>query len=58
MRANTKYEIIKKIKIHTKPTIFIDVRMEGIFVKETNNYYVFDSFKVRKENVVNIKLIG
>ena len=57
MTAGKKYKITKRIKIHTKPTYTVEVTQAGVFVKETEKYYVFNDFKVRKDVVTVIEQI-
>lgn len=54
MTPNKTYTVTKRIKIHTKPLAEIDVPMTGLFVKETDAYYIFRGFKVRKSVVTSI----
>ena len=48
------YSVMKKIKIHTKPLIEVCITLQGTYKKTTSNYYIFDSFKVNKNNVLHI----
>ena len=54
MTTNHRYRVTIKIKAHTSPLREIEYDKEGVFVKETQSYLVFDSFRVRKTNAVNI----
>ena len=57
MTAGKTYKITKRIKIHTKPICTVEVIQTGVFVKETEKYYVFNGFRVRKDVVTVIKQI-
>ena len=52
---NKKYGVVKRIKLHTKPSREIEVPLIGIYVKETDNYLIFRGFRVRKQCVVSLK---
>lgn len=49
-----RYCVTIRIKVHTSPLREIEYEKEGVFIKETKSYLIFDSFRVRKENVINI----
>lgn len=49
-----QYVVTKQIKLHTNPLRTAQIQMVGTFVKETDNYYVFEAFRVRKANVIKI----
>ena len=55
MKPDKVYEVIKRIKLHTKPLVISDVVLTGKFKKETNTQLVFDKFRVKKSVVVSIK---
>lgn len=55
---NKKYTIAKKIKIHTKPLTEVLVEQTGIFIKQTDAYYIFLGFRVRKACTVLIKEVN
>lgn len=55
LTPNKTYTVTKKIKIHTKPLAEINVPMTGLFVKETDFYYIFRGFRVNKSVVASIK---
>ena len=57
MIKNKRYEIIKRVKVHTSPLVEVNVINEGVFIKETKKCYIFDCFKVKKELVIQIKEI-
>lgn len=57
MTINKKYELIKRVKIHTSPLVEADVVMVGKFQKETKLSYIFDGFRVSKRCVTRIKEI-
>lgn len=52
---NKPYSVTKKIKIHTKPLQEVFVTQTGIYVKETNSYFIFRGFKVRKLCVTQVQ---
>ena len=54
MTPNLRYRVTIRIKAHTSPLREIEYDKEGVFVKETHSYLVFDNFRVRKTNAVNI----
>ena len=55
MQPNKTYTVTKKIKIHTSPLVEVVIPQTGLFVKQTDSYYIFRGFKVRKNCVVSIK---
>lgn len=55
MESGKMYTITKKIKIHTKPLVEIVVPQTGLFVTETDKYFFFRGFKVRKDCVLYIE---
>ena len=57
MTAGKKYKITKRIKIHTKPIRTVEIIQTGVFVKETEKYYVFNGFRVRKDVATVIEQI-
>ena len=48
------YRITKRIKLHTKPLYEADITLTGRYVRESQNFYIFDTFKVKKANVIKI----
>ena len=54
MQPNKVYTVEKEIKIHTKPLCTVIVPQTGAFVKQTDSYFVFRGFRVRKDCVVQI----
>ena len=52
------YQITKRIKLHTKPTVYANISLVGTFKYDTNGWCYFDEFKVKKENIIDIKPIG
>jgi len=54
MKAGKVYEITKRIKLHTKPLYEADIMLTGRYVRESQNWYIFDRFKVKKANVIKI----
>ena len=55
MTIGGSYKVTKKIKIHTKPDVVANVVQTGIFLRETEKYYIFDDFRVKKSVVVKIQ---
>lgn len=58
MTSRGLYQITKRIKLHTKPTRFANITLVGTFKHDTNGWYCFDEFRVRKQNVIDIKPIS
>lgn len=58
MTSRGKYQITKRIKLHTKPIRYADIPLVGTFKYDTDNWYCFDEFRVKKANVVEIKVIA
>lgn len=58
MMSRERYQITKRIKLHTKPTVFADITLVGTFKYDTDCWYCFDEFKVKKSNVTEIKTIS
>ena len=54
MRPGSRYMLTIKIKLHTSPLKTLEYEREGKFVKESQSYFIFDGFRVRKANVINI----
>ena len=52
MVAGKTYRVTKGIKVHTKPQREEICLMIGDFKKETKDYFIFDCFRVRKENFI------
>ena len=55
MKNSTLYKVTIKIKVHIKPLREIIYEKIGVFIKETNTNYIFDTFRVRKTNVAMIQ---
>lgn len=55
MKVLTQYNVTVKIKLHTSPLRELTYDKEGVFIKETNSFYVFEGFRIRKSNVVKIQ---
>lgn len=55
MIVGNTYRIIKRVKIHTSPVVMADVVKEGVYVKETQKNYIFDTFRVCKSVVIKIE---
>lgn len=48
MEKGKRYLIVKRLKLHTKPTTTACVIQCGEYVGETDKEYVFGTFRVRK----------
>lgn len=57
MTIGNEYKVTKKIKIHTKPLVEVQITLQGIFKCESKAYYIFDSFRARKENIISIERV-
>ena len=57
MVVGEEYRVTKKIKIHTSPLVEVQITLQGTLQKESEVYYIFDNFKVRKLNVVKIERV-
>jgi hypothetical protein len=55
MEKGKIYQIIKRIKLHTAPLITADIPLRGAFVRETKEFYIFDTFRVKKAVVIQIR---
>ena len=55
MKINTRYNVTVKIKLHVSPLRELIYDKNGVFVRESNSYYIFDCFRVRKANVIEIQ---
>ena len=55
MIINARYTITVKIKLHTSPLRELIYEKDGVFIKETDSYYMFEGFRVRKTNVIKIR---
>jgi hypothetical protein len=55
LKPNKMYTVVKKIKLHTKPLVEIQVPQTGLFVKQTDKCLIFRGFKVRKCCVISVK---
>lgn len=55
MKANKRYRVTKRIKIHTKPLVEVTVVQECIFKKETKTRLCFQEFCVHKHCVLFIE---
>lgn len=53
-KNNAIYEVIKEIKLHTKPLRKAQVIQIGKYKGETEKTYLFEYFRVKKTNVVSI----
>jgi hypothetical protein len=58
MVVNKRYAITKRIKIHTKPLVEVNVVQEGIFDHETKTSFCFKGFCVRKSCVLFIEEVA
>ena len=57
MTKNQEYKLTKRIKLHTSPLYTVEVTQQGLFIKETATSYIFDKFRVRKNNVAEIQAV-
>ena len=55
MNIYTRYNVTVKIKLHTAPLRELIYEKVGTFVREGKSFYIFDTFRVRKANVINIR---
>ena len=55
MQAGKIYKVTKRIKLHTKPLYEADITVIGRYVRENEKWYIFDTFKCKKDNVIEIK---
>lgn len=51
MEKYLQYEVHKKIKLYTKPLVEAVIIMNGTYLKQTKSYFIFDTFRVNKNNV-------
>lgn len=58
MKLNNRYNVTVKIKLHTSPLKELVYDREGVFIKESGSYYIFEGFRVRKANVIGIKEVA
>ena len=58
MKINTRYNITVKIKLHTSPLRELIYDKDGVFIRESSSYYIFNDFRVRKANVINIQEVA
>ena len=54
MIPNEYYRIKARLKLHTSPLKILEYEKEGKFIRETDRFYVFDEFMVKKLNVISI----
>ena len=52
MIPGNRYKITATIKLHTSPLRLLTYDKTGRFVKETEQYLIFDSFRVKKSTVI------
>ena len=55
MKTNTRYNITVKIKLRTSPLRELTYDKDSVFVRESDSYYIFEDFRVRKTNVIKIQ---
>ena len=55
LAPNIKYAVYSNIKIHTKPLKYAITIQNGRFVRESDMFLIFDKFRVKKINIVQIK---
>ena len=58
MKPNARYNLTVKIKLHTSPLRELTYDKDGVFVRESGSYYIFEGFRVRKANVIKIQEVG
>lgn len=58
MKIGTRYKVTEKIKLHTSPLRECIYDKEGVFIRASNSYYVFDGFRVRKANVIKMQEVA
>jgi hypothetical protein len=58
MTFQKEYTVVKKIKLHTSPLRTAEVVQTGKFLGETPKTYVFEGFRVHKNNFVRADEIG
>lgn len=51
------YIVTLRIKSNTYPLRELEYDRAGMYVKETAKCLVFDGFKVRKDNIINIRRV-
>lgn len=54
MTVGQEYEVIREIKLHTKPLRVAQIIRTGRFVRETEKHFIFSDFRVRKSNIIAI----
>ena len=52
MKPNNIYKVLSVVKLHTKPLREATIYNRGKYIRETSKFYVFDCFKIKKENLV------
>lgn len=55
MEINTRYNVTIKIRLHTSPLRELIYDKTGLFLREGGSYFIFDSFRVRKGNVIKVQ---
>lgn len=58
MKIHTRYNITIKIKLHTSPLRELIYDREGVFIRESGSYYIFEGFRVRKANVIKFQEVS
>ena len=58
MKIRHRYNITVKIKLHTSPLRELVYEKEGVFIKESSSYYMFEGFRVKKTNVIGIQEVA
>ena len=58
MNIGTRYKVTVKIKLHTSPLVELVYDKQGALVRESNSYYIFDGFRVRKANVIKMQEVA
>lgn len=55
MQSGKIYRITKRIKLHTKPLYEANVTVIGQCIRESEKCYIFDTFRCKKDNIIEIK---
>ena len=48
MDIGKRYQLTKRVKIHTKPTVRADIILVGTFKYDTDSWYCFNEFKCNR----------
>lgn len=55
LKQGARYKVVGIIKTHTKPLKTEQIFREGIFKKETDEYLIFNFFRVKKSIIANVE---